>query len=111
MPKEKSCATNEWGDNMENYIWNGPEDSDEEIGELVPMKCDYETEWGIKYSKNGLVSFIEQQLKHESRQNKEDPKNARLWEEKLKVPNGITMSIKKGGSHLRKDQPFLRNDI
>lgn len=88
---------------MEKFIWDGPSDSEEEVAELVPMKNDYEVEWGVKYSKRGLIEFIEQQLKHENRSNKEDPKNAKLWEEKLKVPNGITMFMKKGGSHLRKD--------
>ena len=37
---------------MEKFIWDGPEDSEEEVAEMVPMKTDYETECGLKYSKN-----------------------------------------------------------
>ena len=57
---------------------------------------------GVKYSKNGLINFIENLVYRECRSNQEDQKNARLWEEKLKIP-GLTMHIKKGGSHLNKD--------
>jgi len=48
-------ASNEWGDNLEAYLWDGPEDSDEEIAELAVYKTQFEKEMGIKYSKNGLV--------------------------------------------------------
>ena len=27
--------TNEWGDNMINYLWDGPENSDKEVADLV----------------------------------------------------------------------------
>lgn len=72
--------TNEWGDNMEAYIWDGPEDSDEEIEEMVIYKNEYEVDLGIKYSKNGIIKFVESQLKHERPDNKQDSKNAKLWE-------------------------------
>ena len=29
--------TNEFGDNMESYLWDGPDDSDEEIPEMVEL--------------------------------------------------------------------------
>ena len=106
----KQEATNKWGDNMKNYIWDGPEDSDEELEELTQFKNDYEEEMGIKYSKKGIIQFIENFVRKESRSNKEDVSNAKLWEEKVKSP-GLTMYIKKGGSHLSSDQPFVRSDI
>ena len=40
---------------MERFIWEGPEDSDEEIQELLQYKNDYEDQLGIKYSKNGII--------------------------------------------------------
>lgn len=39
---------------MRAYIWDGPEDSDEEIAQMTPLKNRYEADMGIKYSKNGL---------------------------------------------------------
>ena len=95
---------------MESYIWDGPEDSDEEIEELLQYKNEYEDQLGIKYSKNGIIQFVENLVKQESKSNKADPKTARLWEEKLKTTN-LTMSLKKGGSELSSDQPFLRSDV
>ena len=56
---------NKWGDDMQNFLWDGPEDSDEEIQELLPFKCDYEKEMGIKYSKNGIIDFVTSQIKKE----------------------------------------------
>ena len=38
-----------------------------------------------------------------------DTKNAKLWEEHLKI-KGLTMYMKKGGSQFSKDQPFVRNE-
>ena len=76
----------------------------------MEYKNDYETKMGIKYSKNGLVEFLETLVANESKQNKKDPKTAKLWEEKLSTPN-LTMYLKKGGSEMSKDQPFLRSDI
>ena len=35
---------NEYGDNMKNYKWDGPEDSDEEIEDMANLKTDYEIE-------------------------------------------------------------------
>lgn len=65
---------------------------------------------GIRYSKNGLIKFIEDLFKKECKNNKNDVKNAKLWEQKLEIP-GLNMYMKKGGSHLSVDQPYIRNDI
>ena len=46
---------NEFGDNMHTFKWDGPEDSDEEIEEMVKMKTPFEIEQGIRFSKNGIV--------------------------------------------------------
>ena len=94
---------------MTDFLWCGPEDSDEEIEELVKYKCDYEKEMGIKYSKNGIIKFVTDQLEYERRDNKQNPKNAKLWEEKLKIP-GAKMFLKKGGTKECPDQPFMRTE-
>jgi len=44
---------------MSMYAWDGPEDSDEEVSEMVPFKAQHEKDMGVKYSKNGLIEFIE----------------------------------------------------
>lgn len=43
---------------MRDFIWDGPEDSDEEIPEMVALKNDQEKEMGIKFSKNGIIEYI-----------------------------------------------------
>ena len=97
---------------MEHLKWDGPADNDEELAEFIPFKNDYEKQMGIKYSKNGIMKFIEDLVKKENRNNKEDVMNARLWEEKLNLKNeGLIMYVKKGGSHLNQDQPFLRTEV
>ena len=40
--KEKLRIVNEFGDDFTEYVWDGPEDSDEEIEELLPFKTDFE---------------------------------------------------------------------
>jgi phosphoenolpyruvate synthase/pyruvate phosphate dikinase len=82
---------------MTEYLWDGPDDSDEEIEELAKYKCDYEKKAGIKFSKNGIIKFVTEQLSKESRSNKSDPKISKAWEEKLKIP-GLVMFLKKGGT-------------
>ena len=41
------------------YAWDGPEDSDEEVQEMVKYKTQYEINQGIKFSKRGIIDFIE----------------------------------------------------
>jgi len=74
---------NEYGDDFADYIWDGPDDSDEEVEELLPLKNDFEKKWGVKFSKNGIIKFIEDLLELESPDNKKNTKNAKLWENKL----------------------------
>ena len=68
---------------MTQFLWDGPEDSDEEVSELVQYKCQYEKEMGIKYSKNGIIKFVTAFIANERKENKKDPKMAKAWEEKL----------------------------
>ena len=64
---------------------------------------------GIKYSKNGIIDFVTSQIRKESKEDKTDPKNAKLWEEKLKIP-GLKMFLKKGGTKECPDQPYMRTE-
>jgi hypothetical protein len=82
---------------MTEFLWDGPEDSDEEVSELLPYKCQYEKDLGIKYSKNGIMKFCAEFIANESKENKKDSKMAQAWDEKLKIP-GIKMYLKKGGT-------------
>lgn len=91
---------------MTSFLWDGPEDSDEEISELVPFKCPYET---LKYSKNGIMKYVKEQIQNESKDNKKDPKLAKSWEEKLQIP-GLKMYLKKGGTSECPDQPYMRTE-
>lgn len=85
---------------MTDFVWDGPEDSDEEIEELKKYKNDFEDDiFGIKYSKNGIVEFIEKFVAYESPHNQSDPANGKLWEQKLNT-NLIRMYLKRGGSPL-----------
>jgi len=49
-------------------------------------------------------------IKQESAKNKDDPANAKLWEQKLKQP-GLTYYLKKGNSKVRPTQPYFRSDF
>lgn len=94
---------------MSKYIWDGPEDSDEEVHELLFTKSEYEKKKGIKFSKRGIIDYVEKVLAYENPLNKKDAKNSKLWEEKVKIPQ-MKMYLKKGGSELSKDQPFMRTE-
>lgn len=92
---------NGFGENFDKYLWDGPDDSDEEIEEMKEMKTPFEIEAGVKYSKRSMINYIESVIAKETCKNKEDPKNSKLWEEKLKTPN-MSYYLKKGGSKLSK---------
>lgn len=64
-------------------MWDGPEDCDEEVKELLPFKNDFERKEGVKFSKNGIIKFIEDQIAQESTFTNGNAKNAALWEESL----------------------------
>ena len=53
---------------------------------------------GIKFSKNGIIEFIEKFLAHESHFNKDDAQTARLWKEKEVYAPGVKLYLKEGGS-------------
>ena len=63
----------------------------------------------VKFSKNGIIKFIEDLLELESPDNKKNTKNAKLWENKLQM-SGIKMYLKKGGSQASDSQPFIRTE-
>ena len=101
--------TNTAGDNMTFFAWDGPEDPDEEIQEFGVKKSEFETQFGIKYSKNGIIEFIKNTLSAES-PNAEDSNQAKLWEIKLDLPGKLKIYLKKGGSSFNADQPFIRTE-
>ena len=83
--KAKECLINEqYGDNMEEFEWDAQSDSDEEVPELTNLKIASEIRDNIHLSKNGLKQFIDNLCEYESAANKENPKNAKLWESKAK---------------------------
>ena len=53
---------------MESFYWDGPEDSDEEIEELIPTKTPWEITNGVKFSKNGLIKYITEFIEKENHQ-------------------------------------------
>lgn len=90
-------------DYMDNYIWDGPDNSDEEIESMLPFKNEWETQKGVKFSKNGLIEFIDKFLKEESTEFQ------KAWEKKLDAP-AIKYYLKKGGSDQNASQPFFRSE-
>ena len=100
--EEHKIPLNQFGDNMEQFMWDGPEDSDEEIEGMAKLKMPWEIESGVKFSKNGLIEFITKFLDQESPFNEEDPACAKLWEQKLKMP-GLQYYLKRGGSNVDKN--------
>lgn len=51
----------------------------------------------VIYSKRGIIDFIEKLVSEESAHNP-NKKVAKLWEEKMKEPNRISLFLKNGGS-------------
>ena len=86
---------------MTGLLWDGPEDSDEEIASLVPFKNKYEQQQNIKFSKRGIISYIEQQVQNESIA--ANPS----WELKDNDAN-MAYYLKRNGSQFNKTQPFFR---
>ena len=69
---------------------------------MAALKNDQEKKLGIKFSKNGIIEYVDNFLKHESLNFSDDPSNAKLWVEKLSMPKkpipGIKLFLKTGGS-------------
>ena len=103
MDASQAAGPNHPGDDMEHFAWDGPVDSDEEVAEMLPLKNEYEKQMGIKFSKRGIIEFIENFLKSE------DPVTNTGWKEKTNAPS-FKFSIKEGGTQFSKDQPFVRTD-
>lgn len=82
---------NEYGDNFTDLQWDGPDDDDEEIPEMVPFKNAYEKELGVKFSKRGIIDFIEEFMRTENAEN--NP----AWKEKLSSPQ-FKFYLKDNGS-------------
>lgn len=54
-PKE---ADNDYED-MKHLLWDGPEDSDEEVECMLEHKNPWEIKNGVRFSKRGLIEYIE----------------------------------------------------
>ena len=65
---------------------------------MVPLKNKQEKDLGLKFSKNGIIQFIEKFLDHESSNNTVDPTTAKAWKEKEVYAPGIKLYLKQGGS-------------
>ena len=52
--------TNEYGDNMTCFRYDAGEDSDEEVEHARNVITPFEEEKGLKFSKNGMIKFIEE---------------------------------------------------
>ena len=83
--KETLQPTNDYGDCMTQFDWDGGAD-DEEVGELVALKTPWEQQHNVKFSRDGIIDIIEKMLAQEGPLNKAAPKVAKLWEQKLKDP-------------------------
>lgn len=81
---------------MDALLWDGPSDSDEEVESMAQYKNEWEIERGVKFSKNGIMKFIN------DFHLEENPNAQKEWDEKLKIP-GLTYSLKKGGSDRNKN--------
>lgn len=77
---------------------------------MALLKTQWELDEGVKFSKNGLIEFIEKKQAHENPLNKNDPATAKAWERKLKNA-GLTYYLKKGGSALKPKQPYFRSEF
>ena len=80
---------------MTEFLWDGPEDSDEEISCLIPLKTDHEVSQGVKFSKRGLIDYITTFIDNECSE------KSKLWECKLDSPS-LKYYLKKGGSDVNK---------
>ena len=59
---------------MTEFRWDGPEDPDAEIQQFLGYKTEFENDQNLKFSKNGIINFIEKTIKEE------DPAISKLWE-------------------------------
>ena len=94
---------------MTKFLWDGPSDSDEEITEFNTLRNEHEKKMDVKYSKRSIIDFVEKLVSEESPHNP-NKKVAKLWEEKMKEPNRITLFLKNGGSKFNDSQPFIRTE-
>ena len=92
---------------MGEFLWDGPDNSDDEIEEMLPYKNEHEIKLGVKFSKNGLIRYIEESIEKENPDAKSTTsKNAKLWENRMSFM-GIKLFLKKGGSNFSSSQPFI----
>ena len=88
---------NSFGDDFTNLVFDGADDSDEEIEQYTNLKNPYEIKEGMKLSKRGIMQYVDELLQTESHQNKAKPAISKAWESKIKSA-GLQVFIKKGGS-------------
>jgi len=53
---------------MTEFLWEGPDDSDEEVESMAKLKTEWEVKNDVKFSKRGLIEYIEKFVAHESKQ-------------------------------------------
>jgi hypothetical protein len=71
---------------------------------MVALKTDWEIEKGIKFSKRGIIEYVESMIEKESMENDD------AWNQKLKSPT-ILYYIRKGGSSLNPKAPYMRQEM
>ena len=68
---------------------------------MVALKTDWEIEQGIKFSKRGIINYLENLVENDCQE------KDKAWDLKLKSPK-ILYYIKKGGSSLNQKAPYMR---
>lgn len=79
-PRPRPRLITPQGEDMTKWAWDATEDPDEEIAEFVPLKTAYEIKHRVHLSLNGIKAFTNHLINYESAANKENLKNAKLWE-------------------------------
>ena len=74
------------------------------------MKLQWEIDENVKYSKNGILNYINFIIDQESAENKINPEIGNLWELKLSGDN-IKYYLRKGGSKVNSEKPYFRTEL
>jgi len=89
-------------DNLSEFEVDGL-DSDEEPEELLPLKNEHEL--NLKFSKNAIVQHINNLIEFEA-----SSEEFVKWENKLNKAE-LQVAIKKGGTALSEDLPYLKTEL
>lgn len=71
---------------------------------MAALKTDFEIEQGIKFSKRGIIEYLENLVENETQE------KDKAWDQKLKSPT-IMYYIRKGGSKLNPKAPYMRQEL